>query len=171
MNNRDKYLAALDIGSSKICCIIASRDQYDISKIIGLGYNEAKGISNGIISDFNAAIKSISSAISEAEKQADLKINEINISASSKVVNTKLFNQKINILEDRIKQDDINESLNLVMKEPSSVLSWCLIISASASILTPSSIKPCALLFLDRFPFTPACNSYKPTASSEKYFL
>ena len=35
------------------------------------------------------AIKSITTAISEAEKQADLKINKINISASSKVVNTK----------------------------------------------------------------------------------
>ncbi len=118
MSKRDKYLAALDIGSSKICCIIANRDQYDISKIIGLGYNEAKGVSNGIISDFNSAIKSISSAISEAEKQADVKINEINISASSKVVTTKLFNKKIHILEDRIRQDDINESLNLVMQEP-----------------------------------------------------
>ena len=63
------------------------------------------------------AIKSISSAISEAEKQAELKINEINISASSKVVTTKQFNKKINILEDRIKQEDINESLNLVMQE------------------------------------------------------
>ena len=118
MSNRDKYLAALDIGSSKVCCIIASRDEYDISKIIGLGCNEAKGVSNGIISDFNAAIKSISAAMSDAEKQANLKINEINISASSKVVLTKLFKQKINILEDKIKQEDINESLNLVMQSP-----------------------------------------------------
>ena len=117
MSNRNKYLASLDIGSSKICCIIASRDYHDISQIIGLGYNEAKGISNGVISDFSMAIKSISSAISEAEKQAELKINEINISASSKVVTTKQFNKKINIIEDRIKQDDINESLNLVMQE------------------------------------------------------
>ncbi len=117
MSNRNKYLASLDIGSSKICCIIASKDSQDITEIIGLGYNEAKGISNGIISDFSMAIKSISSAISEAEKQAELKINEINISASSKVVATKQFNKKIPILEDRIKQDDINESLNLVMQE------------------------------------------------------
>ena len=101
MSNRDKYLAALDIGSSKVCCIISSRDEYDISKIIGLGCNEAKGVSNGIISDFNTAIKSISAAMSEAEKQANLKINEINISASSKVVLTKLFKQKINILESK----------------------------------------------------------------------
>ena len=117
MSNRNKYLASLDIGSSKICCIIASKDSHDITEIIGLGYNEAKGISNGVISDFSQAIKSISSAISEAEKQAELKINEINISASSKVVTTKQFNKKIPILEDRIKQDDINESLNLVMQE------------------------------------------------------
>ena len=117
MSNRNKYLASLDIGSSKICCIIASKDSQDITEIIGLGYNEAKGISNGVISDFSMAIKSIASAISEAEKQAELKINEINISASSKVVSTKQFNKKIPILEDRIKQDDINESLNLVMQE------------------------------------------------------
>ena len=118
MSNRDKYLASLDIGSSKICCIIASKDHHDISKIIGLGYNESKGISNGVISDINAAMSSITTAISEAEKQADFKINKINISASSKVVNTKLFNKKINIVDDRIKQEDIDESLNLVMQEP-----------------------------------------------------
>ena len=76
MSNRNKYLASLDIGSSKICCIIASKDHHDITEIIGLGYNEAKGVSNGVISDFNAAMSSITSAISEAEKQAELKINE-----------------------------------------------------------------------------------------------
>ena len=57
MSKRNKYLASLDIGSSKICCIIANRDNHDISKIIGIGYNEAKGISNGVISDFSMAIK------------------------------------------------------------------------------------------------------------------
>ena len=30
MSNRNKYLASLDIGSSKICCIIASKDSQDI---------------------------------------------------------------------------------------------------------------------------------------------
>tara|TARA_B100000029_G_scaffold508892_1_gene596813 strand:- start:317 stop:1561 length:1245 start_codon:yes stop_codon:yes gene_type:complete len=118
MNNGSKYLASLDIGSSKICCILAAKDAHEISQIIGLGYNEAKGISNGVISDFSLATKSILSAISEAEKQADIKINKINISASSKIVTTKLFNKKIKILDDRIKEDNINESLNLVMNDP-----------------------------------------------------
>ena len=118
MSNGSKYLASLDIGSSKICCILATKDENEISQIIGLGFNEAKGISNGVISDFNLATKSISSAILEAEKQASIKINQINISASSKIVTTKLFNKKIKILDERINEDNINESLNLVMLEP-----------------------------------------------------
>ena len=75
MSNGSKYLASLDIGSSKICCILATKDQNEISQIIGLGFNESKGISNGVISDFSLATKSISAAISEAEKQANIKIN------------------------------------------------------------------------------------------------
>ena len=63
MSNRNKYLASLDIGSSKICCIIASKDHHDISKIIGLGYNESKGISNGVISDINGHQKYYNSYI------------------------------------------------------------------------------------------------------------
>ena len=98
MSNGSKYIASLDIGSSKICCILATKDQHGISQIIGFGYNEAKGISNGVVSDFNLASESILSSISEAEKQAKIKIEHINISVSSKVVTTKLFNKKIEIL-------------------------------------------------------------------------
>ena len=49
--NRLTTIAALDIGSSKVCCVIAriSRDQ-KIS-IAGYGYNASKGIKNGIITD------------------------------------------------------------------------------------------------------------------------
>ena len=136
MSNGSKYVASLDIGSSKICCILATKDEHEISQIIGLGYNAAKGISNGVISDFTLATKSISSAISEAEKQANIKINKINISASSKIVTTKLFSKKIKILDDRIKEDNINESLNLVMNDPyfeDSVSRWLIHIELAAN--------------------------------------
>ena len=84
MNNGTRVIASLDIGSSKVCCVIAIKDDNDINRIIGLGYNEAKGVSNGVISDFESASRSIFDAISEAEGKANLKINKVNISASSK---------------------------------------------------------------------------------------
>jgi len=117
MNNGTRVIASLDIGSSKVCCVIAIKDDNDINRIIGLGYNEAKGVSNGVISDFESASRSIFDAISEAEGKANLKINKVNISASSKNVTTHLFKKKIDIFEDRIKEQNINESLSLVLNE------------------------------------------------------
>ena len=118
MSSRSKYLASLDIGSSKICCMIGTQDNNGINQIVGLGYNKASGISKGVISDFNLAAKSISNAILEAEKQANIKISDINISTSSNIVSTKLFNKRINILENRVKNETIDECLNLVMRNP-----------------------------------------------------
>ena len=117
MNNGTRVIASLDIGSSKVCCVIAIKDENDINRIIGLGYNESKGVSNGVISDFASASRSIFDAISEAEGKANLKINKVNISASSKNVTTHLFKKKIDIFEDRIKEQNINESLSLVLNE------------------------------------------------------
>lgn len=117
MNNGTRVIASLDIGSSKVCCVIAIKDDNDINRIIGLGYNESKGVSNGVISDFASASRSIFDAISEAEGKANLKINKVNISASSKNVTTHLFKKKIDIFEDRIKEQNINESLSLVLNE------------------------------------------------------
>jgi len=47
--NRQTLIAALDIGSSKVSCVIArvSRDQK--ITIAGYGYNASKGIKNGMI--------------------------------------------------------------------------------------------------------------------------
>ena len=118
MNNRTKYIASLDIGSSKICCFLATKNKNDISQIVGLGYNKAKGISNGVISDINLASESIQAAINEAEKKANIKIEKVNISVSSKIVNTNLFSKKINIIEEKIKDEDTKEILNTLIADP-----------------------------------------------------
>ena len=39
MNNGTRVIASLDLGSSKVCCVIAIKDENDINRIIGLGYN------------------------------------------------------------------------------------------------------------------------------------
>ncbi len=118
MNKRTKYIASLDLGSSKVCCLLATKNKNDISQIIGLGYNKAKGINNGVISDFNLASESIQTAINEAETKANIKVDNIYISASSKIVNTKLFSRKINIIEEKIKDEDIKAVLNALISEP-----------------------------------------------------
>ena len=72
MNNNQNYISVLDIGSSKICCLIAERDSNGFNKVIGLGHIASEGIKASIITDFSLAIKCISKALKTAEKQANI---------------------------------------------------------------------------------------------------
>ena len=80
--NRLTTIAALDIGSSKVCCVIAriSRDQ-KIS-IAGYGYNASKGIKNGIITDIKQATYSVCDAVEAAEQMANERVSRIIVNIS-----------------------------------------------------------------------------------------
>ena len=117
MNINNKILAALDIGSSKICCMIAEQKDNDVCKVIGIGHNQSKGVSSGIITDFASATNSIANSIKSAEKQSGVKVkNGITISVSSPKTKTKLFKNKVNVKERKVSKIDVNECLKQILK-------------------------------------------------------
>jgi cell division protein FtsA len=78
-------IAALDIGSSKICCLIgqgiASRQPgHDLRtrlKVLGFGHTASRGVHAGAIADVTAAEKSIRLAVDAAEKMAGQAIADV----------------------------------------------------------------------------------------------
>jgi len=93
-----KYISVLDIGHSKILCLIARQSKDDDIKIIGTGYQASKGFCEGQITHMQEAITSISQAITEAEKQANTTIESIiiNISGQHMLSEIKQADIKIN---------------------------------------------------------------------------
>ena len=75
-------VAALDIGSSKVCCIIAHVNKDKKIRIAGYGYNASKGIKNGVITDINDATLSVCSAVEAAEQSAHERINSVILNVS-----------------------------------------------------------------------------------------
>ena len=94
--NRLTTIAALDIGSSKVCCVIAriSRDQ-KIS-IAGYGYNASKGIKNGIITDIKQATYSVCDAVEAAEQMANERVSRIIVNISGDRVKSSIIEKGIN---------------------------------------------------------------------------
>lgn len=70
-NSGQNLLAALDIGSQKIACIIAKPTESGGLKVIGIGHNASAGIHRGQIADLQKASYVIGQAIQAAEKMAD----------------------------------------------------------------------------------------------------
>jgi cell division protein FtsA len=71
--NENKIISGIDIGTTKIAIIIAEKKDGAIN-IIGFGKSNSDGLERGIVVDINKTIKSIESAVKQAEKQANIEI-------------------------------------------------------------------------------------------------
>lgn len=103
---KGKIIACLDMGSSKLVCLIASITNDDV-QILGYGHKESRGISASAISDMRLAQKSITNTVSEAERMAGFNIDRLLIGISgSQVVSTRK-EVSTKIASDIVKASDI----------------------------------------------------------------
>lgn len=94
---RNNTVAILDLGSSKIVCLIAKINSTSGLEIIGIGYNMAVGIHCGFITDFKKAEESIISAVNAAEKMANVTVDAISVNISGLKVYSKIIDVVTNL--------------------------------------------------------------------------
>lgn len=63
-------IAALDIGTSKVCCFIAEIKSHGTIDVIGIGHQASKGVKAGAIIDLKATETAIAHAVESAEVMA-----------------------------------------------------------------------------------------------------
>jgi cell division protein FtsA len=92
-SSRTGTISVLDIGSSKICCIIARlkpcgdgqmlHGRTHKPQVIGIGHQRARGIKSGVVIDLEKAEQAIRLAVDAAERMAGVTIDSlvVNISA------------------------------------------------------------------------------------------
>jgi len=66
LSKKDKYIVALDIGSTKTCALMAEINE-DQVKFLALGAAESKGLRKGLIVNLDSTVSSIRRAVEEAE--------------------------------------------------------------------------------------------------------
>ena len=74
MTKKDKYLVALDVGSTKTCALLSEVDDSGAAKFISMGAAESKGLRKGLIANLGATATSIRRAIEEAESVAGVPV-------------------------------------------------------------------------------------------------
>ena len=71
------YIVGLDIGTTKICAIIAEIDENTEPKIIGVGTAPSDGLKKGVVVNIEKTVKSIENAIELAERMAAVEIDSV----------------------------------------------------------------------------------------------
>ena len=103
-------LGVLDIGSDKICCLIAVIEKDNQPKIEGIGYRDSRGIKSGIITDMELAQTSITSAIQAAEKMSGVTLDEFIVNFSSNTIQSDLVNLTVSLDGNEISSQDLKNA-------------------------------------------------------------
>mgnify|MGYP001208420938 CR=1 FL=1 len=81
---RSGLIAALDIGTTKVCCFVARVNSEGGIRVSGIGHQLCTGVKSGNIIDMDSVEASISSAVDAAEGMAgDRKIEKVFVNLSA----------------------------------------------------------------------------------------
>jgi cell division protein FtsA len=75
--NRDNIVVGLEVGTSKVCVVVAELRADGTINIIGIGQAPSRGVRKGEIVDFDNAITCIKQAVAEAEESAGIEIRHV----------------------------------------------------------------------------------------------
>jgi cell division protein FtsA len=74
---RERIVVGLDIGTTKICAVVAAVDDESKCEIIGIGTTLSKGLRKGVVINIDSTVDSIKKAIEEAELMAGVPIQGV----------------------------------------------------------------------------------------------
>jgi cell division protein FtsA len=115
---RGKTVAVLDIGTSKVCCVIArrlpgGRWQSEIGEppqfqALGFGHRASEGIRSGVIVDMDGAERAIRAAVDQAERQAGVTIDDVWLAVTAGRLRSDVFTASAVLKTGAVRRDDID---------------------------------------------------------------
>jgi len=76
MSDKD-IIVGLDIGTTKICVVVAEKGQFNEVKILGVGTSLSEGLRRGVVINLDKTVRSIEKAVEEAELISGVEINSV----------------------------------------------------------------------------------------------
>ncbi|HXJ09848.1 MAG TPA: cell division protein FtsA, partial [Burkholderiales bacterium] len=109
MAKEDKDLiVALDIGTSKVACLVAELRPDGAVEILGMGGHESKGLKKGVVVNIEATVAAIQRALEEAELMADCRITEVYAGIAGSHIRSLNSSGMVAIKEKEVTQADID---------------------------------------------------------------
>ena len=115
INKSKKIFTVIDIGNSKVSCLIGSSvKSNDIQiKALGFGQHASFGMTNGHVTDMKEIANSIARAVEGAETMAGFPINNVSCSLSGGRPITKIVRNNLKIENGRVQENDIIKILKV----------------------------------------------------------
>ncbi|SFK63442.1 cell division protein FtsA [Methylorubrum salsuginis] len=118
---RSATMSVLDIGTSKVVCLIAElqpaeaistlRGRTHLARIIGIGHQRSLGLKGGAIVDLEAAEGAIRHAVHAAERMAKAEVQSVIVNISGGRLASQHFEARVNVRSGTVTGSDVERVL------------------------------------------------------------
>ncbi len=111
----EPIVVGIDIGTTKVCTLVARLEGEADMRILGVGIEPANGIKKGNVIDITAATRSISNSIEKAQRTSGLEIESALVSMAGSHVSAMNSRGVVGISGGVITQEDVERALEAAM--------------------------------------------------------
>ncbi len=112
MSKKHNQIVGLDIGTTKICCIIGEVSDGNEIDVIGLGQHPSRGLRKGVVVNIDSTVESIKCAVEEAELMAGVEIDSVYVGIAGGHINSLNSHGIIAVKNKEIAHGDVDRVID-----------------------------------------------------------
>ena len=109
MNNKEQYVAAIDIGTTKIVAIVGKKNENGKIEILGLSKALSKGVKRGVVMNIEETVTAIQTTVEDVQKRSGIMFSEVFVGIAGqhiKSMKNRGYIMRDNY-EDEIKKEEV----------------------------------------------------------------
>lgn len=115
---RNGLIAALDVGTTKVCCFIARVADDGSIKIVGIGHQVSRGMRAGLVVDMESAETQVRQAVEAAEDMAGERVAQVVLGFSAGQPMSRHVDIDVSVAGHEVNDSDIRRMLEHARQQP-----------------------------------------------------
>ncbi len=107
----DDIVVGVDIGTTKVCAVVAGKDELDRVNILGVGMAPSDGLNRGVVVNIDRTVAAVREAVEEAERAAGVEVREVIVGIAGDHVQSFQTRGVVTINANEITQNDVQRLL------------------------------------------------------------
>ncbi len=106
----ERIIVGLDIGTTKVCAVVASVTSGDKVNILGIGKAPSDGLNRGVVVNIEKTVAAIKSAVHQAELASGIQVQSVNVGIAGDHIRSNRSKGVITInnRDNEIRREDVN---------------------------------------------------------------
>lgn len=120
MTQKNRIVAAIDIGTTKIVSLIGRLNEQNRLEILGISRSVSKGVKRGVVLNIEETVNAIQTTIKAAQEQSGLKFSEVFVGIAGQHIKSVRNRGYVNrdSYEDEITKEDLSNLIQDMYKIP-----------------------------------------------------